>query len=72
MRIGLVESKNARVIRKQLGYSRIPQKWAEKINEFILAYLVPYVHFHRPYFFSETTMDKKGKEQNVSKLPVGQ
>jgi len=60
---GLVESKNARVIRKQFGYSHIPQKWAPKINEFSLAFLVPYINFHRPCFFPEIITDNKGKIQ---------
>ena len=38
---GLVESKNARVIRKQFGYSHIPQKWAPKINELSLGFFSP-------------------------------
>jgi transposase InsO family protein len=30
----LAESKNASVVRKHLGYSHIPQKYAKPINEF--------------------------------------
>ena len=59
----LVESKNARVIRKQFGYSHISQKWAPKINEFSLAFLVPYINFHRPCFFPETITNKKAKSR---------
>lgn len=61
----LVESKNARVIRKQFGYSHIPQKWAPKINEFSLTFLVPYINFHRPCFFPEIIIGSKGKIQKT-------
>ena len=35
----LAESKNASIVRKYLGYSHIPQKWAPLINEFNQTYL---------------------------------
>ena len=57
----LIESKNGSVVRKILGYVHIPQKWAEEINEFNKKYLVPYINFHRPCFFSEEKIDDKGK-----------
>ena len=59
----LVESKNGAVIRKILGYAHIPQKYATAINEFNRNYLTPYLNFHRPCFFAETEVDKKGKER---------
>lgn len=59
----LAESKNACVVRKVLGYSHIPQKWAPELNAFNLTFLFPYINFHRPCFFAETTVDKKGKER---------
>ena len=57
----LAECKNGAVIRKILGYMHIPQKWADRINEFNQKYLVPYLNFHRPCFFAEEKTDKKGK-----------
>lgn len=57
----LAESKNASIVRKQLGYMHIPQKWAPLVNEFLLNHLNPYVNYHRPCFFPETTTDSKGK-----------
>ena len=59
----LVESKNGAVIRKMLGYAHIPQKYATEINEFNRNYLTPYLNFHRPCFFAEIEVDKKGKER---------
>ena len=59
----LAESKNASVVRKTLGYLHIPQKWAPELNHFNLEFLFPYINFHRPCFFAEITIDKKGKER---------
>jgi len=59
----LAESKNASIVRKQFGYQHIEQKWAPLINEFNLKYLYPYINYHRPCFFPETTTDEKGKQR---------
>ena len=59
----LAESKNASIVRKYLGYSHIPQKWAPLINEFNQAFLNTYINYHRPCFFAEVIVDKKGKER---------
>jgi len=61
----LAESKNAAVVRKQFGYSHIPQRWASLINDFNRDHLNPYLNFHRPCFFPETRTDAKGKERKV-------
>jgi transposase InsO family protein len=61
----LAESKNASIVRKQFGYQHIAQKWASEINEFNIQYLYPYINYHRPCFFPEITLDKKGKEQKT-------
>ena len=58
---GLVETKNGSVIRKQMGYSYIPQKCAEMINEFNRDFFNPYINFHRPCFFPVTSIDHRGK-----------
>ena len=59
----LAESKNASVVRKNLGYAHIPQQFAAQVNAFCAAFLNPYVNFHRPCFFPETVTDAKGKER---------
>jgi hypothetical protein len=59
----LAESKNASIVRKQFGYTHIPQKWAPLINTFNLKYLYPYINYHRPCFFPEVTTDDKGKQR---------
>ena len=61
----LAESKNASVVRKILGYSHIPQRWAPHINEFNQEYLNPYINYHRPCFFAQTRTDDKGKQRKV-------
>ena len=58
---GLVETKNGSVIRKQLGYTYIPQKCAGMINEFNRDFFNPYINFHRPCFFPVITIDHRGK-----------
>ena len=59
----LAESKNASVVRKNLGYEHIPQRFAAQVNTFCAAFLNPYINFHRPCFFPETITDAKGKER---------
>jgi transposase InsO family protein len=61
----LAESKNAAVVRKQFGYSHIPQRWASLINVFNHEHLNPYLNYHRPCFFPETHIDARGKERKV-------
>ena len=57
----LAECKNGAVIRKIMGYSHIPQKYATAINDFYVEALNPYLNFHRPCFFAVDTTDAKGK-----------
>lgn len=58
---GLAETKNRAIIRKHLGYSYIPQRFATEINAFCAEYLNPYLNFHRPCLVAEEYLDKKGK-----------
>jgi hypothetical protein len=58
---GLVETKNGAIVRKHLGYSHIPQRYASEVNAFCQEFLNPYVNFHRPCFFAESFTDDKGK-----------
>lgn len=60
---GLVESKNASVVRKHLGYSHIPARHATRVNTFTRDVLTPYLNFHRPCFFPETVTDAKGRQR---------
>jgi transposase InsO family protein len=57
----LAESKNGAVIRKTMGYSHIPQKYAAAINDFYTEVLNPYLNFHRPCYFAVEEIGAKGK-----------
>jgi hypothetical protein len=57
------ESKNGSIVRKHLGYSHIPQRFAALVNTFDSEYLNPYVNFHRPCLFAETITDAKGRQR---------
>ena len=59
----LVESKNASVVRKHLGYSHIPSHHAQTVNAFLRDQLTPYLNYHRPCFFAEVTVDAKGRQR---------
>ena len=59
----LVESKNASVIRKHLGYSHIPERFATQVNAFTTTVLTPYLNFHRPCFFPRIIIDDKGRQR---------
>ena len=61
----LVESKNGAIVRKHLGYSHIPQRWAPLINIFNRDHLNPYINFHRPCFFPVVIIDAKGKQRKT-------
>ena len=61
------ESKNGSIVRKHLGYSHIPQRFATLVNTFCQDHLNPYINFHgprppgRPCLFAETITDAKGR-----------
>jgi len=57
------ESKNGAIVRKHLGYSHIPQRFATLVNTFCRDHLNPYINFHRPCLFAETITDAKGRQR---------
>jgi transposase InsO family protein len=57
------ESKNGSIVRKHLGYSHIPQRFASLTNAFCRNHLNPYLNFHRPCLFAETIIDAKGRSR---------
>jgi len=65
---GLAETKNGAVVRKHLGYSHIPQRFASEVNAWCRGFLNPYVNFHRPCFFAESITDEKGKTRKKYRL----
>jgi transposase InsO family protein len=58
---GLAETKNGAVVRKHLGYTHIPQRFAAAVNGFCTAHLNPYLNFHRPCLFAEEITDTSGR-----------
>jgi transposase InsO family protein len=58
-----VESKNGAIVRKHLGYSHIPQRFATLVNTFCGDHLNPYLNFHRPCLFAEIITDAKGRQR---------
>ena len=57
------ESKNGAIVRKHLGYTHIPQRFAMPVNAFCHHHLNPYINFHRPCLFAETITDAKGRQR---------
>ena len=57
----LAESKNASVVRKHMGYSHIPQKYAKPINAFYESVFNSWLNLHRPCMFATEVVSDKGK-----------
>jgi len=57
----LAESKNASVVRKHMGYSHIPQKYAKPINAFYEGVFNSWLNLHRPCLFATEVVSVKGK-----------
>lgn len=57
----LAESKNASVVRKHMGYSHIPQQYAQPINAFYQETFNPWLNLHRPCLFATSVTNAKGK-----------
>jgi hypothetical protein len=63
----LAESKNASVVRKHMGYSHIPQKYAKPINTFYQDVFNGWLNSHRPCLFATEVVSDKGKIKKVYK-----
>ncbi len=63
----LVEGKNAAVIRRWMGHSHIPKKYAPAMNQFYQNYFNDYLNFHRPCGFATVITDRQGKQKKVYK-----
>jgi len=64
---GLVETKNAAIVRKNMGFGYIGPAGAERVNQFYTAFLNPYVNFHRPSAQPEVHIDAKGRKRRLYK-----
>lgn len=67
---GLAETKNGAVVRKQFGYSHIPQKQAGHFNTYCRDFLNPFINFHRPCLYATEVPDpnKPGRIKRVYRL----
>jgi transposase InsO family protein len=57
----LAENKNASVVRKHMGYSHIPQKYAAPIKVIYQEKFNPWLNVHRPCLFATEVVGAKGK-----------
>jgi hypothetical protein len=65
---GLVETKNAAIVRKHIGWGHIAPAHAAPINQFYTGFLNPYVNYHRPSAQAEIKIDDKGRKRRLYKL----
>jgi hypothetical protein len=63
----LAESKNASVVRKHMGYSHIPKKYAKPINAFYEGVFNSWLNLHRPCLFATEVVSEMGKVKKVYK-----
>jgi hypothetical protein len=64
---GLVETKNAAIVRKHIGWGHIAPAHAAPINQFYTGFLNPYVNYHRPSAQAEVRIDDKGRKRRLYK-----
>jgi transposase InsO family protein len=64
---GLVETKNAAIVRKHIGWGHIGPAHAAHINQFYAGFLNPYVNYHRPSAQAEIRIDAKGRKRRLYK-----
>ena len=64
---GLAETKNGAVVRKEFGYSHIPQRHAAVFNTYCVEFLNPFLNYHRPCLFATEVNDpnKPGRTKRV-------
>lgn len=62
---GLVEAKNAAIIRKHIGYGHISDQHAEAVDDFHRRYLNPYLNFHRPCAVPMIITEANGKRHRT-------
>jgi transposase InsO family protein len=60
---GLVETKNAAIVRKHIGFGHIAPSHADRVNQFHRDFLNPYVNFHRPSAQPEVEIDARGRKR---------
>lgn len=61
----LCETKNGSIIRKNMGWEHIDQKFCDKINYYLKNYFNPYLNFHRPCAYPSIETSDKGRKRKV-------
>ena len=64
---GLVETKNAAIVRKHIGWGHISPAQAAPLNQFYTGFLNPYINYHRPSAQAEVQIDAKGRKRRLYK-----
>lgn len=64
----LVETKNGSIIRKNMGWEHINQKFCDEINSYYKTFFNPYLNFHRPCGFPTIQVSEKGKKTKIYNL----
>lgn len=59
----LIETKNGSVIRKNMGWEHINQKFCDPINSYYQNFFNPYLNYHRPCAYPTIITDDKGKRR---------
>lgn len=62
---GLIESKNAHIVRKYFGHFFISAKYADKINIFLDKEFYIFLNFYRVCLFPDKITDDRGKEEII-------
>jgi transposase InsO family protein len=62
---GLVETKNAAIVRKHIGWGHIDPGHADRLNQFYTGFLNPYVNYHRPSAQAEIEIDARGRRRRL-------
>jgi len=68
----LCETKNGSVIRKNMGWEHINQKFCDNINHYYKSFFNPYLNFHRPCGYPTIETSEKGKKTksyNLYQIP---
>jgi hypothetical protein len=63
-----VETKNAAIVRKHIGWGHIAPTQAAPLNQFYTGLLNPYVNYHRPSAQAEVQIDVKGRKRRLYML----
>ncbi|MGH9626692.1 MAG: integrase, partial [Bryobacteraceae bacterium] len=67
---GLVETKNAAIVRKHMGWGYIDPGAADRLNDFYTGFLNPYLNYHRPC--AQPVIERDGKGRKHRRYPCCQ